>query len=81
VVLAVVSDSLPEPIQATRSFDALARRVVAIVRVPFVPSLRVMADLTLAELPRSARDAIAEIREAAFATAPESVTRVRSQGR
>ncbi len=68
-VLAVVSDSLPEPAEATYRFDLLASRVGAIVRVPFVASLRVTVDPALVDLPRKTRDAIAEIRAVALAVA------------
>lgn len=78
VVLAVVSDSLPEPIEATRSFDRLDRRVAAIVRVPFVAALRVTLNLTEVELPKAARDAIAEIRAAALAIGSASGSGIRS---
>ena len=42
-VLAVVSDGLPEPAEATYRFDVLAGRVPIVVRVPFVASLRAAA--------------------------------------
>jgi hypothetical protein len=80
-VLAVVSDSLPEPIQATRAFDRLAGRVGAIVRVPFVASLRVTVDPMLVLRPNAVHEALAEIRAAALADELDPRTPVRSRGR
>jgi hypothetical protein len=66
-VLAVVGDGLPEPAEAAYRFRILSARVDAIVRVPFVASLRATDDPEKAELPRKARRALAEIRAAALA--------------
>ena len=63
-VLAVVSDGLPEPAEATYRFDVLAGRVPVVVRVPFVASLRAAASPAGVDLPRKARRAIAEIQAA-----------------
>jgi hypothetical protein len=43
-VLAIVSDGLPEPAAAAYRFELLAARVGAVVRVPFIASLRAADD-------------------------------------
>jgi hypothetical protein len=63
-VLAVISDGLPEPGEASYRFGVLAGRVAVIVRVPFVASLRVAASPAGVDLPRKARRALDEIRAA-----------------
>ena len=68
-VLAVVSDGLPEPAEATYRFDVLAGRVPIVVRVPFVASLRAAASPAGVDLPRRARRAIAEIQAATLGRA------------
>ena len=65
-VLAVVSDGLPEPAEASYRFALLAGRVPVIVRIPFVPSLRAAASPAGVDLPRKARRAIASIQAAAL---------------
>jgi hypothetical protein len=74
-VLAVVSDGLPEPVAAAYRFRVLTHRVGAIVRVPFVASLRVADDPARVDLPRKARRAVAEIRAEALSTASQGFTR------
>jgi hypothetical protein len=66
-VLAIVGDGLPEPMEAAYRFQILAARVGAIVRVPFVASLRLAEDPAQADLPRKARRSIAGIRTEALA--------------
>lgn len=75
-VLAIVSDGLPEPAVAAYRFALLAARVGAVVRVPFIASLRAADDPAQAELPRRARRLIARIRTEAFqgAAGPPSMT-------
>jgi hypothetical protein len=75
-VLAIVSDGMPEPAAAAYRFQLLAARVGAIVRVPFVASLRAADDPARVALPRSARRSIANIRAEALpcAAGPASVT-------
>jgi hypothetical protein len=75
-VLAVVSDGLPEPPEATYRFRILGPRVGGIVRVPFAASLRAAGDPAQAGLPRKAHRALAEIRAQANARAcgPQAVT-------
>jgi hypothetical protein len=68
-VLAIVSDGLPEPATATYRFQVLAARVDAVVRVPFIASLRTADDPAQASLPRGARRSIADIRAKALAGA------------
>ena len=61
-VLIVVSDGWPEPPIATAWFRLLSAQVGAVVRVPFVPVLRLCNDPDLARLPRAARQALNQIR-------------------
>ena len=61
-VLAVVSDGWPEPPVATAWFRLLSAQVGTVVRVPFVPWLRLCNDPALARLPRAARQALTRIR-------------------
>jgi hypothetical protein len=68
-VLVIVSDGLPEPAAAAYRFQVLAPRVGAIVRVPFIASLRAADDPAQVNLPRRARRSIADIRARAFARA------------
>jgi hypothetical protein len=68
-VLAVVSDGLPEPAAAAYRFQVLAARVGAVVRVPFIVSLRTADDPAQVDLPRNARRAIADIRAKALPSA------------
>jgi hypothetical protein len=64
-VLAVTGDGLPEPAEARYRFRLLEDRVGAVVRVPYIPALRVADDPLRAVLPRRARRALAEIRSLA----------------
>jgi hypothetical protein len=64
-VLAVTSDGLPEPAEAAYRFRVLEGRVGGLVRVPFIPALRVCCDPRQARLPRSALRALDEIRSLA----------------
>lgn len=61
-VLVVVSDGLPEPAEARYRFRVLEGRVGAVVRMPFVPALRVAGGPLQVDLPRRALRALAEIR-------------------
>jgi hypothetical protein len=61
-VLAVTADGLPEPGEARYRFRLLEGRVGAIVRVPYIPALRLADDPLRVDLPRRARAALAEIR-------------------
>jgi hypothetical protein len=61
-VLAVVGDGLREPAEAKYRFGVLEGRVGAVIRVPFIPALRIAADPLSVTLPRRARRALAEIR-------------------
>jgi len=67
-VLTIVSDGLPEPAAAVYRFQVLAARVSAVVRVPFIASLRTADDPAQVDLPRKARRSIAEIRAEALAS-------------
>ncbi|HEY1619276.1 MAG TPA: hypothetical protein VGG25_16770 [Streptosporangiaceae bacterium] len=64
-VLAVVSDGWPEPEPATSRLRLLEPRVGALVRVPFVPGLRLADDAAVVPLPRRALRALALIHAAA----------------
>jgi hypothetical protein len=64
-VLAVVSDSWPEPAAARQRFRLLESHVGAVVRVPFVFGLRLADDPGQVPPPRRARRAITQIRAAA----------------
>jgi hypothetical protein len=68
-VLVIVSDGFPEPSAAAYRFQVLAPRVGAIVRVPFIASLRAADDPAQVDLPRRVRRSIADIRAKAFARA------------
>jgi hypothetical protein len=70
-VLAVVSDGWPEPPIATAWFRLLSAQVGAVVRVPFVPWLRICNDPGLVRLPRPARQALDTIR--AITARPDSI--------
>ncbi|MBV9444672.1 MAG: hypothetical protein JO345_02055 [Streptosporangiaceae bacterium] len=61
-MLAVVSDGWPEPPIATAWFRLLSAQVGAVVRVPFIPWLRLCNDPALVKLPRAVRHALATIR-------------------
>jgi hypothetical protein len=62
--LAVVSDGWPEPRTATARFRLLEPQVGAVIRVPFVPGLRLADNPADVPLPRSARRALDQIRAA-----------------
>jgi hypothetical protein len=64
-VLAVVSDGWPEPAVTAARFRLLGPQVGAIVRVPFVPAIRLADDPAAIPLPRQARRVVDEIRVAA----------------
>ena len=80
-VLVVVSDGLPEPAEARYRFRVLEGRVGAVVRMPFVPAFRVTADPSHVDLPRRARQALAEIRALTREQAPRPAPATRVQGR
>ena len=80
-VLVVVSDGLPEPAEARYRFRVLEGRVGAVVRMPFVPAFRVTADPSHVDLPRRARQALAEIRALTREQAPCPAPATRVQGR
>jgi hypothetical protein len=60
-VLAVISDGWPEPATATSRFRLLQAQVEALVRIPFVPRLRVADDPAAVPLPRRVRRALDQI--------------------
>jgi hypothetical protein len=63
-VLAVVSDGWPEPPAATARFRLLEPQIATVVRVPFVPGLRLADDPSTVALPRRALRALDQIRAA-----------------
>lgn len=63
-VLAVVGDGWPEPAAATRRFRLLDPHAGAVIRVPFIPALRLADDPAEVPLPRRARRALALIQAA-----------------
>jgi hypothetical protein len=63
-VLAIISDGWPEPPAATARFRLLEPQTAAIVRVPFVPGLRLADDPATIALPRRALRALDQIRAA-----------------
>jgi hypothetical protein len=64
-VLAVVSDGWPEPAAAMARFGLLEPQAGVIVRVPFVPGLRLADDPATVPLPRRVLRALDQIRAAA----------------
>jgi hypothetical protein len=80
-VLVVVSDGLPEPAEARYRFRVLEGRVGAVVRMPFVPALRVAAAPSQVDLPRRARQVLAGIRALTSEQALRPAPATRVQGR
>ena len=64
-VLAVVSDGWPEPATVTCRLRLITPHVGAVIRIPFIPGLRVADDPGGVPLPRRARRALAQIQAAA----------------
>jgi hypothetical protein len=62
--LVVVSDGWPEPAAARSRFRLLQPQVGTVVRVPFVPGLRVADDPAKVPLPRRVRRALDQIQAA-----------------
>ena len=77
-VLVVIGDGLPEPAEARYRFRVLGGRVGAVVRVPFVPAMRIAVDPLSVDLPRRARAALAEIRALAREPVPSPASAIRS---
>ena len=63
-VLTVISDGWPEPPAATARFRLLEPQVGVVVRIPFVPGLRLTDDPASVALPRRALRALDQIRAA-----------------
>ena len=59
--LVVVSDGWPEPTAATSRFRLLQSQVALIIRIPFIPGLRLADDPAKVPLPRRARRALDQI--------------------
>jgi len=60
-VLVVVSDGWPEPATATSRFRLLQPQVAAVIRIPFIPRLRLADNPADVPLPRRARQALDQI--------------------
>jgi hypothetical protein len=69
-VLAVVSDGWPEPPAAASRFRLLEPQAGAVIRVPFIPALRLADDPATVPLPRKALRALAQIQAAAGRSSP-----------
>ncbi len=63
-VLAITSDGWPEPPVATARFRLLEPQANAVVRIPFVPGLRLADDPATVALPRRVLRALDKIRSA-----------------
>jgi len=61
-VLVVISDGWPEPATATSRFRLLALHAGAVIRVPFIPGLRLADGPADVPVPRRARRALDQIR-------------------
>ncbi len=68
--LAVVSDGWPEPRTATSRFHLLQPQIGALIRIPFIPALRLGDDPAAVPLPRAAHRALAQIEATAKRTFP-----------
>jgi hypothetical protein len=65
--LVIVSDGgRSEPKEATARFALLQGRVCGLVRMPFVPALRLVDDPTVVDLPAKARQVLETVWELAF---------------
>jgi hypothetical protein len=71
LALIVVSDGWPEPAVATSRFQLLQPQVTAIIRIPFIPGLRV-ADNAEIPLPRRVRNALDQIQAITGRRSPAS---------
>ena len=70
-VVAVVSDGWPEPAAATARFRLLEAQADAVIRVPFVPGLRLADSPSGVPLPRRVRWALGQIRALTGRTASD----------
>ncbi|HEY1919613.1 MAG TPA: hypothetical protein VGH27_28925 [Streptosporangiaceae bacterium] len=69
-VLVIVSDGWPEPATATSRFRLLEPQVMTVVRIPFVPQLRLADDPAAVPLPHRARRALDLIQTATGRRSP-----------
>lgn len=69
-VVAVISDGWPEPPAATARFRLLEAQAGAVIRVPFVPGLRLADSPDTVPLTRGARRALDQIRAVTGCTIP-----------
>jgi len=70
-VVAVVSDGWPEPAAATARFRLLEAQAGAVIRVPFVPGLRLADSPSGVPLPRQVRRALDQIRAVTGRISPD----------
>jgi hypothetical protein len=70
-VVAVVSDGWPEPAAAMARFRLLEAHAGAVIRVPFVPGLRLADNPSAMPLPRRVRRALDQIRAVTGRTSPD----------
>ena len=68
--LVVVSDGWPEPLAAISRFRLLAAQSGALIRIPFVPALRLSDNPAAVPLPRKARRALDQIQAIARRCTP-----------
>jgi hypothetical protein len=69
-VIAVMSDGWPEPSTATSRIRLLGSQAGTVIRIPFVPGLRLADDAGSVPLPRRALRALAQIQAACGRTLP-----------
>jgi hypothetical protein len=69
-VLAVIGDGWPEPATATSRFRLVEPQVGALIRIPFIPALRLADDPAAVHLPKAAHRALARIEAVAKRTFP-----------
>lgn len=71
-VIAVVSDGWPEPATATSRLRLLETQAGLVIRIPFIPGLRLADDPASVPLPRRALRAVAQIQAACGRALPIS---------
>jgi hypothetical protein len=76
-ILAVGADRLPEPAEARYRFRILEGCVGTAIGVPFVPVFQIAADPLSVDVPRRARQALAEIRALAHEAVPYPLSATR----
>jgi hypothetical protein len=69
-VLVVISDGWPEPATAASRFRLLEPHAAAVIRIPFIPALRLADDPAAVPLPRRSRRALDQIRAVTGRSSP-----------